>query len=168
MEAVMGIGVSLFLIAVGAILTFALHMHHIGGVSVGVIGRVPIAVRGPRPCLHHVVLGGPPPPHHDGGRAPPPDRPPRRSPASPSAPFRPHRGEPPPTRGRRGPARWAAPREIGRIRPRGCCASGVPSGGRSGRCTAGAGTAWAPPSPRTTVRRRRPTMRAAPAATRCR
>src|SRR5205823_6759038 len=31
MEAVMGIGVSLFLIAVGAILTFALHLHHIGG-----------------------------------------------------------------------------------------------------------------------------------------
>ena len=40
----MGIGVSLFLIAVGAILTFALHLHHVGGVSVDVIGWILMAV----------------------------------------------------------------------------------------------------------------------------
>jgi uncharacterized iron-regulated membrane protein len=40
----MGIGASLFLIAVGAILTFALHVHQVGGVSLDVIGWILMVV----------------------------------------------------------------------------------------------------------------------------
>jgi len=58
MEAVMGIGVSLFLIAVGAILTFALHLHHIGGVSVDVIGWILMAVGALGLIVTMVVWGG--------------------------------------------------------------------------------------------------------------
>ena len=54
----MGIGVSLFLIAVGAILTFALHLHHIGGVSVDVIGWILMAVGALGLIVTMVVWGG--------------------------------------------------------------------------------------------------------------
>jgi uncharacterized membrane protein len=54
----MGIGVSLFLIAVGAILTFALHVHQVGGVGLSVIGWILMAVGVLGLIVTMVIWGG--------------------------------------------------------------------------------------------------------------
>jgi uncharacterized protein DUF6458 len=53
----MGIGVSLFLIAVGAILTFALHLH-VGGVNLDVIGWILMIVGALGLIVTMVIWGG--------------------------------------------------------------------------------------------------------------
>ena len=53
----MGIGASLFLIAVGAILTFALHLH-VGGVNLDVIGWILMAVGALGLIVTMVIWGG--------------------------------------------------------------------------------------------------------------
>ena len=53
----MGIGVSLFLIAVGAILTFALHLH-VGGVNLDTIGWILMVVGAIALVVTMVVWGG--------------------------------------------------------------------------------------------------------------
>jgi hypothetical protein len=53
----MGIGASLFLIAVGAILTFALHLH-VGGVDMHTIGWILMAVGALGLVVTMIIWGG--------------------------------------------------------------------------------------------------------------
>jgi hypothetical protein len=53
----MGIGVSLFLIAVGAVLTFALHLH-VGGVNLDMIGWILMVVGALGLVVTMVIWGG--------------------------------------------------------------------------------------------------------------